>query len=68
MSAYDDDIESARGRLVSVGAILISQASKREDVVTQLVDKALVVAECANLPGDWPLRVWLFPNSFNLEA
>lgn len=66
--AYEADIESAKLWLVGVGADLLLEASLREDRVTRIVELAMVVAECAALPGDMPLRVRLFPGAFTLEA
>jgi hypothetical protein len=62
------DIESARQWLVEIGLHLNREAMAHNDHVTKLLDKVILMAVCADLPGDMPLRIRVTPNVFGFKA
>ena len=68
MTQLDSDIESARNWLVGIGADLLKVADLHDALVASALDKINLIAACAQLSGDMPLRVRLCPNVFKLLA
>lgn len=68
MSQLDADIESARCWMVEIGQVLVRRSMEHTQVSDQILDKVRVLAMCADLPGDMPLRIRCFPHSFSLQA
>ena len=65
---YEANIEAARRWLVAVGLELNKKADHHNDMAAFYLDKVGLICFCAELPGDWPLRVRLTPDVFNLQA
>lgn len=63
-----DERPRVKDLMVGVAATMLRRADNIEKTVTSLVDKALVVTMCAELPEELAVRVWLQPNVFNLYA
>lgn len=66
--SFAEDCDAGRRYFITVGMQLAKQADHHNDVVSALLDKVIVCAVLAELPGDLPLRARLFPNVFNLQA
>lgn len=64
----DADIASGRLYFTTIGAELARRADKHNDAVSALLDKVMICAMLADLPGDGALRARLFPNVFDLQA
>lgn len=68
MTTLEEDVQRARSWLAEVGMMVVREAETRNETVGRLVDLSIVIGVCANLPGDMPLRVRLFPDVFKLEG
>ena len=68
MSSIEQDAETSREWIVSIGASLLRQAFAYNNIETRLLDKANTVAICAELPDEMVIRLRCFPNVWNLKA
>jgi hypothetical protein len=68
MTDLEKDIASAKRKMVAAATNLLRTADYHNTIESRILDKIDVVAMCAALPGDMPLRVFCFHNAFYLVA
>ena len=68
MSVAAADLASSRAWATRIAIQLTDQALQNERIAEAIMAKVETVVECANLPGDLPVRVRCFPNVFNLRC
>ena len=68
MSVAAADLASSRAWATRIAIQLTDQALQNERTAEAIMAKVETVVECANLPGDLPVRVRCFPNVFNLRC